>query len=214
MLRIGLLLTGAGATDGSDPLQVVAWRIAAAQRGHVLVACAPDVAQHDVVGLRGVSDESRHALTESARLASGVVERVESLTPNDLDALVVPGGLGAVKTLCTAAVSEPVRVLDAPKELALGLNARGGALVACDEAIVWLGWVFGEGGLDLATDGRPETTDDLERLGHRPRTTDALVRDAAHRILTRWLPRRDGPAAIFTATTDLLEQLESSFDDA
>jgi len=212
MLRIGLLLTGAGALDGSDPLQVAAWRIAAAERGHVLVACAPDVVQHDVVGPQGIVDERRHARAESYRIASGVVERVEALQADELDALVVPGGLGAVKTLCKAAVGEPVDVLDAPADLARALLARGGLVAGADEAIVWLSWVLANAPIDLATDGRAAITADIEGNGHRACPTSETVLHPNPRVLTRWMPSRERPAAVFRATTEMLGVIERELD--
>lgn len=209
MLRIGLLLTGNGALDGSDPLQAVAWRIAIAQRDHLALALAPDALQHDVVGPQGVVAETRHALAESMRLASGVVARIGDVKATDLDALVVPGGLGAVKTLCTAAVSDPVDVAPAPATLARDLVARGGVLAVVDEATVWAAWTFADGGLALATDGRAEITADLERNGHRALAGHELVRDDTGRVVSRWLPADADAAIVFERTREMLEALEA-----
>lgn len=210
MLRLGLLLAGNGALDGSDPLQVSAWRIAAAQRNHFLLPTAPDVAQRDVVGPRGVvPDARRDVLAESMRLVSGAVERTEELRADEIDALVVPGGLGTVKTLCSAAVEEPVVVLAAPGRLARDVLDRGGVVAAVDEACVWLGWALRDGGLALASDGRTISDQDLRTAGHVPTSTGEIVRDPARRVLTQWSAGTVDPATRLAATVELLERIEA-----
>ena len=213
MLRLGLLLCGNGALDGTDPLQAIAWRIAAARRGHVLIATAPHVDQHDVVGPQGVQrDATRHAFAESMRLAGGVVESVDALRADEIDALVVPGGLGTVKTLCSAAVSAPVEVLEGPRRLARELLDRGGLVAAEDEATIWLAWALADRALTLATDGRETTTRDLEAAGHTAAADEGIVRDHSERVLTRWISGPPQPARRFDAIVELLERIERELD--
>lgn len=210
MLRLGLLLAGNGALDGSDPLQVGAWRIAAAQRDHLLLPTAPDVAQRDVIGPRGVvPDVRREVLAESMRLVSGAVERTEALRADEIDALIVPGGLGVVKTLCSAAVESPVSVVEAPQRLARDLIDRGGVVVAIDEACLWLGWALRDRGLTLASDGRDVTDEDLRAAGHAPDASGDVVRDPNVRVLSQWLPGTVDPAARFAATLAMLDLIEA-----
>ncbi|HKK69840.1 MAG TPA: hypothetical protein VKA86_01385 [Candidatus Krumholzibacteria bacterium] len=208
MLRIGLLLSGCGALDGSDPTQVVLWRLVAAREGHVLVPMAPDVEQHDVVGPQGVvGGPGRRARDEAMRLTGGVIESAAAIRPDEIDVLVVPGGMGAAKTLCDAAVTEPVSVLPEPGALARGLTEAGGVVVAVDEAVVWAAYVFAEHApLDLATDDRFPVERDLRANGHRPVDTQtAPVVDTTHRVVSHWIPASLDVAGVLEHIGTLLD---------
>lgn len=215
MLRIGLLLTGCGALDGSDPTQVVLWRLVAAREGHVLVPMAPDVDQHDVVGPRGVVAGARRRVTDEAvRLTGGVIESAAAVRPDEIDVLVVPGGMGAAKTLCDAAVAEPVTALPEPAALARALTGAGGVVVVVDEAVAWAAHVFAERApLDLATDDRFPVERDLREQGHRPvEAGTAPVVDATARVVSHWIPASLDVARMLEHTESLLTTADRLFD--
>ena len=44
---------------------------------------------------------SRNVMEESARIARGAVKDMELLKASDYDALIIPGGFGAAKNLCS-----------------------------------------------------------------------------------------------------------------
>jgi enhancing lycopene biosynthesis protein 2 len=67
---------------------------------------APDIDQMHVIDHRTgevVDGERRNVLTESARIARGEIQDVKDVAAADLDALILPGGFGAAKNLCTFA---------------------------------------------------------------------------------------------------------------
>ncbi len=69
---------------------------------------APDKTQMHVVNhLTGevMPGEERNVLVESARIARGAITNIDSLNPEELDALVLPGGFSAAKNLCDFAIS-------------------------------------------------------------------------------------------------------------
>jgi enhancing lycopene biosynthesis protein 2 len=71
---------------------------------------APDIDQMHVVNhLTGdvAEGESRNVLVESARIARGNIVDIQSVTVDDYDALILPGGFGAAKNLCDFAVKGP-----------------------------------------------------------------------------------------------------------
>ena len=76
-----------------------------------------------------VTGEQRNMLVESARISHGGVVPLEAVQPEDLDALVIPGGLGFVKSVTTfgkdgaafshdAALGQLLTELHAPEEAA------------------------------------------------------------------------------------------------
>lgn len=69
--------------------------------GAEAVCFAPDKEQLHVVNhLNGeVTGEKRNVLAESARIVRGKIQPLSSADPQQLDALIVPGGFGAAKNL-------------------------------------------------------------------------------------------------------------------
>lgn len=142
MLRIGLLLAGCGYLDGTDPVQAIALRVAVARGGHVLLPLAPNVDQADTLDALGQALPARKAAVEAARLAGGTCEAVERVDPADLDALLVPGGLGVVKTLCDAGVHAEVTVESGTAALLRGVARSGGTIGCLDEGVVLTAWAL------------------------------------------------------------------------
>jgi enhancing lycopene biosynthesis protein 2 len=104
--NVAVVLCGCGAADGSDIREAVLSLLHLDRLSVDATIFAPDVDQSDVVDHGRVkanednSMERRNALTEAQRLtADGSAQPLIDLEPMDFDALVVPGGLGVVKTL-------------------------------------------------------------------------------------------------------------------
>jgi len=107
--NIGVLLSGSGVYDGSEIQEAVFALLAIHECGGNAVCMAPNMNQHHVVNhLNGEEmTETRNILVEAARIARGDIRDVATVTANDLDALVIPGGFGAAKNLTTWAFSGP-----------------------------------------------------------------------------------------------------------
>ncbi len=102
---IAVILSGSGNQDGSEihEATLTLWAI---HKNNADYQCyAPDILQHHVINhLTGKAmDEKRNVLIESARIARGNVIDLARFNPQDHDALVIPGGLGAAKNLSTFA---------------------------------------------------------------------------------------------------------------
>lgn len=107
MLKVGLLLSGCGVQDGSEISEAVLTILALEKAGVEIVAMAPDVEQAYVVNHysgQESREESRSALTEAARITRGKIVAVQTVGAHGLDALILVGGFGAVKNLCTYAI--------------------------------------------------------------------------------------------------------------
>ncbi len=103
-MRIGVLLGGCGLYDGTDVHEAVLTLLALEAAGEKPVLLAPDIAQERTVDhLSGeeVAAERRDVLRESARLARGAIRDLASFRPEDLEALIVPGGYGPVVNFST-----------------------------------------------------------------------------------------------------------------
>ncbi|AJC64874.1 MULTISPECIES: isoprenoid biosynthesis glyoxalase ElbB [Dickeya] len=101
MKKVGVVLCGCGVYDGSEIHEAVLTLLAIDRAGAEAVCFAPDKEQLHVVNhLNGeVSGEKRNVLAESARIARGKIHPLSSADPQQLDALIVPGGFGAAKNL-------------------------------------------------------------------------------------------------------------------
>jgi enhancing lycopene biosynthesis protein 2 len=109
MKNIAVLLAGCGVFDGSEIHEAVFTLLAISQRGGRYHCFAPDKDQLHVLNhlTGGEMNEKRNVLTESARIARGVVQDLALLKASDFDALVIPGGFGAAKNLNQWAVKGP-----------------------------------------------------------------------------------------------------------
>jgi len=108
--KIGVVLSGCGVMDGSEIHEAVLTLLALDRAGAEAVCMAPNIKQYHVVNhLAGEESkgEARNVLTESARIARGKIRDIASVKAGQLDALIFPGGYGAVKNLCDYAFKGP-----------------------------------------------------------------------------------------------------------
>jgi len=107
MKKVAVILSGCGVYDGSEIHETVLTLLAIEQNDASYRCFAPNINQHHVINhLSGEvsEDETRNVLVESARIARGDVEDLAELRVQDFDALLVPGGFGAAKNLCSFAL--------------------------------------------------------------------------------------------------------------
>ncbi len=98
-MRIGVLLGGCGHYDGTDAAEVAFVLLALEKSGERPVLLAPDIPQVRVVDHLsgdGIEGESRSVMREAARLSRGSVRALASYRPEDLEAIIIPGGYGPV----------------------------------------------------------------------------------------------------------------------
>jgi enhancing lycopene biosynthesis protein 2 len=107
MAKIGVILSGCGVYDGSEIHEAVITLLAIDRCGAEAICMAPDIEQMHVINhLKGepAAGETRNVLVESARIARGNIWDIAGVSAADIDALILPGGFGAAKNLCSFAV--------------------------------------------------------------------------------------------------------------
>lgn len=107
MSKVGVVLAGCGVMDGSEIHEATLALYFLDRAGAEILKMAPTENQMEVIDhltAKPAGNETRNVLTESARIARGDIVRINDVTSDNLDALVFPGGLGAVKNLCDYAV--------------------------------------------------------------------------------------------------------------
>jgi enhancing lycopene biosynthesis protein 2 len=109
--HVAVLLAGCGHLDGSEIRESVLALLALDQHGATVQCLAPDAPQHHVIDhVDGsvVEGAARSMLQESGRIARvGKVRDLAGADPAAFDALVIPGGFGVAKNLCTFAFDGP-----------------------------------------------------------------------------------------------------------
>jgi enhancing lycopene biosynthesis protein 2 len=101
--RVGVVLSGCGASDGSEIQEAVLTLYWIERAGGRAVCMAPDVPQPRVFDhLTKAPDAEarpRRVLAEAARIARGQVRDIAQVRDTDIDALVFPGGFGVATAL-------------------------------------------------------------------------------------------------------------------
>jgi len=132
-MNIGVLLSGNGVYDGAEIQEAVLTLLAIDEMGWNAVCISVDKPQHHVINhLTGeVMDESRNMLVEAARIARGQITPIDSISPADIDALVIPGGFGSAKNFTSWAFDGPEStILPEVKLLLVNLVNVGKPIVA------------------------------------------------------------------------------------
>ena len=108
-VRVGVVLSGCGVFDGSEITEAVSILIALDRRKAKIICMAPNIAQSETINhtTKKADSQSRRVLEEAARIARGNIRDIAGVRAEELDALVFPGGYGAVKNLSTFAVDGP-----------------------------------------------------------------------------------------------------------
>ena len=102
-MKFAIVLAGCGQHDGSETHEVILTLLSMAQEGVSWDAFAPNIKQRHVTNHltdKEEEGESRDVLKESARLVRGKIKPVTESSASDYDAIIFPGGVGAVANLC------------------------------------------------------------------------------------------------------------------
>ena len=110
-MKVGVLLAGCGVLDGSEVYEAVLTILALERAGAEVAALAPDIDMTEVINhYRGTDvrtgeagGPARSVLGQSARIVRGKITSLKEVSAHDFDALIIPGGYGVVKNLCTFA---------------------------------------------------------------------------------------------------------------
>jgi enhancing lycopene biosynthesis protein 2 len=189
MKKIGVILSGCGVRDGSEIHEAVLTLLAIDRNGAKAVCLAPDMELNEVNHLSmQETGEKRNVLVEAARIARGEISDIKGAKAADLDAIILPGGFGAAKNLCSFAFDGPQGavqpdVLRLVREMALLKKPICAICIA--PAVIALAF-----GRDLApqlTIGTDEdTADAINATGsrHVPCPVSEFVVDREHKIVS------------------------------
>ncbi len=187
MADVLLILSGCGVLDGSEIHESVSTLLHLDRHDANVTFAAPDVDQMHVVNHQTGEpvDETRNVRIESARIARGPVESLRDIHGHRFDAVILPGGFGAAKNLCTFATeSENCRVDPDVARVLNEARAAGKAIgLICISPTIGAR-LFKGCNLTIGTD--EATAAAIEKMGcrHHERATEELCVDEDHRIVS------------------------------
>lgn len=191
MKKVAVVLSGCGVFDGSEIHEACAALLALHRAGAEVQACAPSGNQMHVVDHSAgepAEGAQRDILVESARIARGEIRPLSAVDPADFDAVLLPGGFGAAKNLCTFAVDGDVCTVHPEVESFLRKAKEADRVIgAMCIAPVVLARVFGpELNPSLTIGNDPATAALVEKMGarHVDCAADECVVDVANRMAT------------------------------
>ncbi len=186
-MKFAVILSGCGVYDGAEIHEATMALLAIEKNGGSYKIFAPDVQQHHVVNhITGDEmKETRNVLIESARIARGNIEPLDNYDPADFDALILPGGFGVAKNLCTYAIDGPAFKVEKVVEKAIkDTNAAGKVIGALCIAPVLIAKILGE--VDVTIGNDKTTAAHIEAFGgvHVEAANGEVVIDNTNRIVS------------------------------
>jgi enhancing lycopene biosynthesis protein 2 len=132
--------------------------------------------------------EKRNVLVEAARIARGKIVDVKTVKADELDAIIIPGGFGAAKNLCTfASEGADCRADEDVARLLRDLHLKKKPIGALCIAPALIARLFGSQLSPEITIGTDQgTASALEKMGakHRKAKVDEIVVDSRNKIVT------------------------------
>ncbi len=212
--KIGVLLSGCGYLDGAEIHEATLTLYFLDKAGVEIIAMAPDKGQADVVNHNSSEpmEDSRNVLIEAARIARGNVQDVAKVDADGLDALIIPGGFGAAKNLCTFATEGPDCSVDpGVEQLIKGMREKNKPIGALCIAPALVAKVLGADHKVEVTIGTDAgTAQAIEATGakHTDSPVEGIVVDEAnHVVTTPCYMLGPGPAAVGAGIEKLVDKI-------
>jgi enhancing lycopene biosynthesis protein 2 len=187
MKKFAVVLAGCGVYDGAEIHEAVLTLLAIKKQGADYVIFAPDIPQHHVINHTTGEEmpEKRNVLTESARIARGNIQNLNSYLAEDFDGLIFPGGFGVAKNLCDFAFKGAAcDINDSVAEAIQKTVDIGKPIGALCISPALIAKVLGDVNLTVGQD--KGTIEQLEKLGamHTNTNHGEVVKDNQYEIFT------------------------------
>lgn len=188
MKRVAVVLSGCGVFDGSEIFESVLTLLALDRAGASISSLAPNIQQHHVVDhvTQKQTAETRNVLTESARLVRGDIQDIATVSADQFDAAIYPGGFGAAKNLCDFAFQGSncniqAEVLAFGQAMAEAGKPQGFMCIAS----VMISQIYGAG-VRQTVGHDQETINKIMAMGgiHEACEVDGVVIDQQHKVVS------------------------------
>jgi len=170
MKTIAVILSGCGYLDGAEIRESVGALWALSQHDVEVKIFAPDAPQVVVMNhyTHKATGETRNILAEAARIARGKIEPLSHLSDLDYDALIMPGGFGVAKNLCTFAAegaSGSILYKELQNDIT-GMHSDGRPIGAICIAPALIGLALKGKKLELTLGADGAEAEEMRKLGH------------------------------------------------
>ncbi|MBF0621044.1 MAG: isoprenoid biosynthesis glyoxalase ElbB [Magnetococcales bacterium] len=187
--RIGVVLAGCGVFDGAEIHEATLTLYFLDRAGVDVVMMAPDQGQREVINhLTGEPmDEQRNVLVESARIARGKVVDIATVRPEELDALILPGGFGMAKNLSDLALAGPDATVNGDLIVLLkSMHQSGKPIGAICISPAVVSKVFADRGITVTIGTDEGTAGAIRSMGNQHENTNAeqIIVDEKNRIVS------------------------------
>lgn len=187
--RFAVILSGCGRADGSEIYETVSALYAINASKNAYQCFAPNILQAKTVDLYNRSDtsEKRNVLIESARLARGNIFDLKKFKADDYDAVIFPGGMGAVTNWCDYASKGLACKINPEIERVIKESYANHLVIgAMCIAPTLLALVLGGEHIRFTLGADSVNTKELETLGavHKETSATGVCVDKEHRICT------------------------------
>lgn len=194
MPKFAVVLAGCGNFDGSEIHETTLGLLAIDMLGGVYDCYAPNEEQgrtinfftKQVAALKG-DKNNRNMLIEGARIARGNINPLSRLNLDDYDAIIFPGGQGAINNWCDYAQKGlDCSVLPEIRDIIETAYQKGKWIGAMCIAPVVIAKVLGKHGVHLTIGNDTQTASVIEKMGaiHEEKTSTEACLDKEHRIAT------------------------------
>ena len=191
MAKVGVVLAGCGAQDGAEIHESVITLLALDRAGAEVQIIAPDMDQFHVINhFNGDTMEpARNILVESSRIARGNIVPTATMSGDQFDALIFPGGTGMAKNIFDYAMTgSECTVISDIERLVREIIEAGKPLGAICIAPVMVAKVLQNMGREgKVTGGRDEQiTADIQAMGIETERAGAgdIVVDEKNKIVS------------------------------
>lgn len=187
MKKFAVVLAGSGVFDGAEIHEATLTLLAIKKLGADYEIFAPDIPQHHVINhITGKEmPEKRNVLVESARIARGNIKSLTQFKADAFDAIILPGGFGVAKNLCTWAFEgDRCRInSDVEKAIRGMYDAKKPIGAMCISPVI-LGKLFP--GTNLTTGDDKSSADFIKEMGseYTKTTHGEVVIDKTRKLFT------------------------------
>ncbi len=188
--RAGVVLPGCGISDGAEIHEAVLTLLTLDRAKAEIICISLDSPQYHVINHateQEVPGESRSMLVEGARIARGNIKEMQKISADDLDVLIFPGGLGAIKNLCDFAFKgSDCTVNQETERLIREMHNAGKPVGFICIAPVIAAKVLGEYHPLLTTGSYSDVAKSIEDMGgkHITCTVDEIAVDEKNKIVS------------------------------
>ncbi len=212
--KIGVLLSGCGYLDGAEIHEATLTLYFLDRAGAEIICMAPDKDQADVIDHNAGQPQGdpRNVLREAGRIARGNIRDVAKVDAAELDGLIIPGGFGAAKNLCSFAADGPSCSVDpGVSTLVTRMHAAKKPIGALCIAPAVVAKILGaDHHVELTIGNDKGTAEALGAMGakHVDQVVDDIVVDEGNRVVsTPCYMLATGPAQVGAGVEKLVAKL-------